>query len=243
MTLKGILATALVVMFASWGITSSAYADVIIYSTPDGAAVTLEGGTIASGITPARFSQGLAGSYQVTISKSGYETHRSQVLLDPMRPSEINVTLKPKTRFKSTLRSLAIPGWGQRYTERNRKGLAITLLAAGAIGFVLLADDEFWYREGIFDKRLKEYDRVAQSGTIDELRELQPGLDAARKDAYDADKVRRTAIGTLIGVWTWNVLDAYLFFPDRRHDISIKGLSTGSSSEAGVLGLVYTYKF
>ena len=104
-------------------------------------------------MTPIRFPGELQGKFKLTVRSDGYETHRQTLNLYLQYPMELTLNLKPKTNIKAALRSLLIPGWGQMYSGRKGMGMIFTLLAAGATGYYIITDNNF------YDK-LDEYVRI-----------------------------------------------------------------------------------
>ncbi len=245
MTLKRILAAtivAIVMPAITWSqvITTGNFT---VRSLPPGAQATLNGETIVTGVTPANFTHLLIGDYKLSVSKYGYETYNTRVTLDPSTPQTVNISLKKKTRFKAMARSLFIPGWGQKYTDQKTKSFLYPVLTGlGGLAF-LFTNDEYNYRKDNYDRRLTEYDSVKVSGTVDELRALQPGLENARNKAYDAETSRRIAGGIVIGVWSLNLIDILFFFPEERGTFSVKGLTFEPNATPNQFGLTLTRKF
>lgn len=242
MALKRILATILTIsMVAGVGRAQSiASGDVSVTSTPAGAIATLSGESVVTGVTPARFRHLLVGEYRLDVRLSGYETFTTRVALDPARPSEISVTLTPKTRIKAALRSMVIPGWGQHYSARRSRALAFALFSAGSAVAVLIADREFDDEFQIYQNRLHEYDAAT---TYEEQRRLHPELIAAQNDAYDAENFRRITMGVAIGVWSLNLLDALIFFPHRPEGFRVKGLTVSPTADFQQVGLSLVARF
>lgn len=238
MPLLGCLA-AVIGLFAQ----GQAQSDLKVSSDPAGAQVTLEGEANVTGVTPVRFRQLLVGDYQLTLRKYGFETYRTRIILDPATPLDISFRLAPKTRFKATARSFFVPGWGQWYTDQKTKGLLLAALATGAAVFYFIADDEFDNKKGRFDRKLAEYDSVSVNGSVEQLRRLQVELDQVQDDAYDAENVRRVAIGSVIATWGINMLDALLLFPEERGTFSVKGLTIAPDVSQGTVGLTLSRKF
>ena len=218
-------------------------ADITVRSNPQGAMVKFKGESIVSGVTPARFRHLLVGDYELTLKKHGYETYKTQIDIDPTKQMEIDVKLSPKTRFKTAVRSLFIPGWGQRYADKKTKGYAFTLLALGAGAAYLAADDEFDFRYAEYQKIQREYDSLSVAGSVEDLRRVYPFLAAAQEKAYDAEDVRRITIGVAIGVWALNVIDALFFFPEEKGTFTVKGLTLHPSTDPDKPGLSVAMKF
>lgn len=211
-----------------------------VASNPAGAQVSVEGGVKVNGITPTHFQHLLIGQYQITVKKPGYENYKSTVFLTPDKEQNISVSLTPKTRFKSFARSLFIPGWGQRYTDQKKKGFLFTTLTVAAVTAYFITDADFDDKYDIYNTRLTEYDKTTSS---EQRRLLYDDLIKAQNDAYDAENYRRVAIGSVIGVWALNIIDALFFFPDKKEEFIVKDLTLTPKYEADVTSLQLTLKF
>ena len=196
-----------------------------ISSDPDGASVTLSGDMIVSGISPVSFHLPLAGRYDLEISKFGYEKFKSDILIDPAKPMVFSVSLSKKTKFKSTLRSVFFPGWGQKYFDQSKKGTLFSLLAIGSVTAYFIFDADFDDKYDEYAGLIKEYDSTLKAGNITELKQIKTKLDKSQQTAYDAENNRRIAIGSVIAIWGINVLDAFFFSPEVKGTISYKSLS------------------
>jgi hypothetical protein len=217
--------------------------DLTVRSNPQGASVKLSGEAVVSGVTPARFRHLLIGDYELTLKKPGYETYRTRVELGPSKQMEMDVRLSPKTRFKTAVRSLFIPGWGQRYADKRTKGYVFTFLAAAAGVGYLLADDEYDFRMDNYDQIREEFDSLSIAGNVEELRRVHPLLVAAQESAYDAESVRRVTIGIGVGIWALNLVDAIFFFPQQKGTFSVKGLTLSPEADSENVGLTLSMKF
>ncbi|MDF1543902.1 MAG: PEGA domain-containing protein [bacterium] len=204
---------------------SSMRGDVQVTSTPDGASVHITGDVKVAGVTPVHFEHLLIGDYRLEVKKYGYESYSSRLLVNPSQPLKVDISLAPKTRFKAAVRSILIPGWGQRYFEKKKRGALYTTLAVVSVAGYFLSDADFDDKFEDYELKLAEYDSLASNGTLSELRALKPKLDEAQNDAYDAENVRRVAIGSVIAVWSINLLDALFFSVPDRTTFSVKGLA------------------
>jgi len=225
------------------GAQESGQGDVTVRSNPEGAQITLSGEAIVSGVTPVRFRQLLIGDYDLVLKRPGYETYSDRVVLDPTKKMEINVRLSPKTRFKAAVRSLFIPGWGQKYTDQKTKSCFFAALALGSVAAYLIADEDFDDKYDTFQGKLHDYDSTYAAGSIEDLRRLKSELDAAQKEAYDAENVRRITTGAAIAVWGINVIDVLFFFPEQRATLSVKGLAVRPSADSDKVGLTISKAF
>ncbi len=219
---------------------NAADATVTVTSNPSGATVMLAGDMTVAGVTPTTFSQRLAGYFKITAYRDGYETYNSSILLSGRDATTLDIKLKPKTRVKAALRSIVIPGWGQRYYGAKGKGalmFAGTLVGAATAGIMHLRFDD--KRDDYFDfLALYNAERsvpVKQS-MLNELYERQ-------KDAYDAERSRNIVGAVVAGIWVYSVLDAMLFFPDYGISISGANLSVAPEYDGDAIKLVGRIKF
>ena len=209
-------------------------AGLSVVTTPPGAEVLLDGEADLSGISPVTFTYPAIGEYQLTIRKYGYETYKTRILIDPSKPQEIAVELKPKTTVKAVLRSAIFPGWGQRYTSQKGKGTFFNVLFVGSAVALFSTNSKFNDRRDDYDRSVTAYDNAVASGaTYAELSNRFSAMNQAQAKAYDAETNRRIAAGIVVGVWGLNVLDALLFSPGERATFSIKGLSIAPTGDDG----------
>lgn len=217
--------------------------DLTVRSDPQGAFVKLEGGAVVSGVTPARFRHLLIGDYELTLKKDGYETYKTVIELDPSKQMEMDIRLAPKTRFKTAVRSMFVPGWGQMYAGKKTKGVAFfSLTVLAGVGY-LFADDEWNYRYDEFARLRDEFDSLSVEGNVEDLQRMYPDFVLAQEKAHDAETVRRVVIGVGIGIWALNVIDALFFFPEQRGTFTVKGLSLTPSADTEQVGLKLSMEF
>ena len=214
-----------------------------VNSVPSGAEATLEGSVKVTGVTPSTFKQLLIGNYKLKISLSGYETFKTDLAIDPTRHFEINATLNPKSKFKALMKSVVVPGWGQTYLERNKKGRIFTFLTAGSVLAYYLIDKDFDDKYDYYQQKLNEYDSVKVFGDINDLRIVKTKLDEAQNDAYDSENIRRVSIGVVAGLYGLNILDVLFFSPIEKQTVAIKGFSLMPNSYKDGVKLTLSKKF
>jgi hypothetical protein len=205
---------------------------LIIESSPSGAEIVLKGDALVTGITPTTFHYPLVGDYRLTIKKHGFEDYKTRMVLDPSRQMHLNVELARKTGIKAAVRSVFIPGWGQRYADKRTKSFLFGALFAGAAVAYFVADHNFDIKEERYCRRLADFDDAMRSGS--NQAELERRLDAlteAQRDAYDAEDIRRVTIGATVGIWGLSILDALFFTPGNQATFSVKGVSLKPSAD------------
>lgn len=245
MTLKRILTAGMFVLIISSPALAqtSSEGSLTVTTNPPGALVTLTGEVVVSGVTPAIFRQTLAGLYKIELSRPGYEKYSSRLFLDPARVSSLDVSLSRKTRLKSLARSIIIPGWGQRYSDQKLKGTLLTTAAIGSVIAYFLVNDNFNEKMDIYKDKVSEYDFILRNGNYGDLALKHAELVDAQDEAYDAENKRRFAIGTVIGIWGINLLDALFFFPSYDGSFNVHGLSISPQTDNGQVGLTISRAF
>jgi TolB-like protein len=118
--------------------------------------------------------------------------------------SEESVVLR--TKSGAVFRSTLIPGWGQFYNRQPVKGGIIlgaeAALVGAAVAMHLLGmSDEDEYRDSSFALKYPDLDAAELGVKAQQLRE----------SAEDFYELRNIFIYSAVGVWLYNILDAYLF--------------------------------
>ncbi len=217
---------------------------LVVQSTPPGANVLLEGDAVITGITPAVFRYPMVGEYRLTLKKRGYENYHTDVVLDPTKAMQLSIELSRKTGAKAAVRSMFLPGWGQRYTDQKAKGFTFSLLFAGAVAAYFVADHNFDIKEERFSSRLAEYDAAVEQGAgLTELESRLSALNIAQEDAFDAEDIRRISVGGVVAVWGVNILDALLFSPKERATVTVEGLAISPKADSQGIGLTISRAF
>lgn len=140
--------------------------------------------------------------------------------------SEDSVILR--SRSGAFFRSLLIPGWGQFYNRQPIKGGVLigveAGLAAAAVALHFLgAADENSYRSADFAQKYAELTPT----------ELGQKATALRDSAENFYQWRNVMIYSAIGVWLYNILDAYLFGVDGEQAAGLEIMPLGPAAAAG----------
>lgn len=237
---KGILVIGIFLMFSAGLSAQQGDGGLSVVTSPIGAEVIITGDKIVSGISPVNFQQGFEGNYSVSVKMDGFETYKSSMFFRNGVPGSLNITLKPKTRFKAFSRSFFIPGWGQTYTDHKFKGSLFFLGTIGALTSFVIADQDYDDKADKYDDYLDRYNSMT---SIDDKSGFYPTLAAARKDAYDAETIRRITIGATIAVWGLNLLDVLFFFPEKNVESRTNSLSLMPDLEQGGGRLILSHRF
>ena len=113
--------------------------------------------------------------------------------IDSPYSKQISISYSKKYGIKEGWRSMIIPGWGQFYKGQYARGALFLTSEATTIGLTIYFQSRYNYNiksskeTSILDKRL-EYSKRAQKQIL----------------------YRNISIGTIAGIWVWNVLDACL---------------------------------
>jgi PEGA domain/Family of unknown function (DUF5683) len=211
-----------------------------VTSDPSGTTITLDGEFKLAGVTPTVFSQPLTGIYILKASREGYESYKTKVVLTGGSPLSVNIRLAPKTRFKAFIRSVVIPGWGQYYAGEKGRGIVfgITTLAVGLTG--LVAQLDYADKRDAYDFALSEF---AEERSIEKKKAMEDMVNLAREEAYDAESFRNITAGVIAAVWVYNLIDAVLFFPDKKYEAHVPRISLDTGKDFSKIGLAVNFSF
>jgi|WetSurMetagenome_2_1015567.scaffolds.fasta_scaffold77330_2 hypothetical protein len=208
---------------------------ILIQTTPSGATVYLKGDFEYIAKTPANLPSNLTGLYKAKITRPGYESWKGDLTFIPGNANNFNIELKRKTRLKAGFRSLLIPGWGQVYSGNTTRGGIITLSAAVAAGGLYFLDKEYQDKRSDYDIASQAY--YNSSSSIDEKNRLKAIMNKQQRRAYNAETDRRNAFYLLAGIWSYNLLDAVVFFPNGDSYFPVVSAIDGGAS------LTYSFGF
>jgi hypothetical protein len=230
----------LLVLFMTAPLLSQSGAVLEVNSDPPGTTISLDGEFKLAGVTPTVFNQPLTGKYVLKASRDGYETYETKLYLTGATPLKVDIKLAPKTRFKAFLRSIVIPGWGQFYSGEKARGVlfGVATLASGVA--TVIAEADFRDKRDTYDDAVARFN---EERSIEKKKAMEDMIEAARKDAYDAETFRNVSIGILIGVWSYNVLDAMIFFPNRKYDSHVPRISLDTDNSLSKVGLTLKFSF
>lgn len=185
----------------------------MVNSTPVGGSVQVLGPIRAVGITPFYAPRFPVGSYRVSVGRQGYYTRRTRVLLSAGDSVHVDAQLRPKSAFGGFIRSVAVPGWGQRFNERPGRGVLFLGAEIAAAGTAV-------YLSTQYNHAVTRYEQIADSlraATTAEEVDLYTRKLAEREGSYTRKKHNATvAAYVAAGVWAANALDALLFGPVRE---------------------------
>ncbi len=199
------------ILFICQNLSAQPVGNILINSDPQGSLVILTGETSLSGVTPILFDRPLTGRYEIEVIREGYETYRSVTYFSESQQAQLDIKLKPKTRTKALFRSLIFPGWGQKYNNQSTKSTLFSIATIGsAVGYVLIKSD--------YDDKLDIYNQrkslFNQADQWSDLAGLEASMWEAQKEANDAEDKLNVVMIAVAGVYIYNILDAFLFFPD-----------------------------
>jgi hypothetical protein len=160
--------------------------------------------------TPANLPSDFTGNYKVRIVRPGYEAWNGELSFTPEGPNSVNINLSRKTRLKSGLRSLFIPGWGQHYSGNSTRGTAFTIGAIAFGGVLIYADKKFRDKRDSYEFAFENYKNAP---SIDDKTRLFAIYNSARETASKAETDRNRIFYAGLGLWVYNIFDSMIFFP------------------------------
>jgi hypothetical protein len=193
--------------------------------------VEVRGPLKAVGITPFWAPRFPIGSYKIAVSRKGYYTRSTSILLNRGDSLHVSARLKEKPRYMGFVRSLVLPGWGQRFNERPVRGAFYTGAEAVAGGVAIYLATQYNHSA----TRYKEIaDSLNAATTVEaltlysnKLLEHQVSFEHHYNQAF-------TAAMVAAGIWGLSALDALVFGPVRE---PLPEVSLDAAPAPNLLGL------
>ena len=181
---------------------------IVISGNPDDANVTLNRKKIGS--TPIQNKMVPLGNSTISIRKRGYEDYKENIRIRKGNPYNLTYTLYPKTRKKTLIKSLILPGSGQRYAEYKTKGYLITLLQTAAIAGVVQTTMMSIDTQNEYDEAKDAYKNSSSQNDFDKNYIVLEDKYDERKSAHTFQLITG---GTALAVYLYNIIDAALTEP------------------------------
>jgi len=156
------------------------------------------------------------GKYAITFVSPGYEIKEAQFFISPTAPIEQRISLVQKTKGKAFMRSLVLPGRGQRYSaDEDHGGRKITgfiftgLTVASAVGSGYL-----WYNYSLnkttFESSRNDYLAQEVMSEIEAYKKIMEDDHATMSSAKTTASIITSLFAT---IWISSALEAMLNFP------------------------------
>lgn len=207
---------------------------VVIKSNPPGASIELVGDYTIIGQTPCHIRQETAGRFQLKVRKTGYEARNQFVDLQFATPNVFEIRLAPKTRWKAGLRSGLLPGWGQFYAEKPRKGLVVGAAFFSSLGILGYTAQRYQSKVDAYNSAREILSRpLDNTEYARQLQVVQEKGDAADQ-AFD---LRQKWTWITSSIFIYNLLDVLFFFPNfELRGIRPSNLQLSLSSTSNATG-------
>lgn len=239
---KRILTAALVVLFllVSNTVFAQDEGNVLVNTNPQGSLVTLRGELTLSGVSPVQFGRTLSGKYRVEVTRDGYENYHSTAYFSSTQVTQLDIKLVPKRPFKAFIRSMVIPGWGQKYYGNGYKATFFFIgTVASAVGYGILWDD-YKDKKDDYELRKTAYEDATHWS---DLPLLQAEMLDAQKKANDAEDWVNVMAGVTIGIYALNLLDSFLLFPEYSSFTEYKAITAVPEVGHDRVGLTVSLTF
>ncbi|MEW6686764.1 MAG: PEGA domain-containing protein [Candidatus Edwardsbacteria bacterium] len=182
-----------------------------IEGEPAGAWIVMND-SIKMGFLPLKPKEIPFGQYKLKIKAKGYDPQYFELAIGKEATYSLTANLKRKSRLGAGLRSLILPGWGQRYS--GRKGMGWVYLCPSMLGLASTTVSFIGYNFSMsqYEKSKRNYEAAK---TTQEAVKLCGEMNWDYKNALDwYNQLRYSAVVTA-GLWGWNFLDALILFPGK----------------------------
>ena len=178
-----------------------------IEGLPDGISIFLNGKHIGS--TPIQGYELDVGEYSIKYSAAGFEPQDKDYSVVIVQNSDEFVTIEAamKTVAGAVWRSAVAPGWGQRYEERENIGY---LYLAGEIALVAAATASVALFNQASDNYAIARDEYSIQVEEDEIIRTKKNMESRYDEVERYAQYRNGLVRAAVGLWLWNVVDAYI---------------------------------
>jgi hypothetical protein len=162
------------------------------------------------------------GEYEIAISKVGYYDFRQRVSVNQPQLN-LPVDLRKKSKSRSVIMSLFLPGTGQIYMGRQKLGyplLGLSIVGASSSIFTFIKYNQF--NNAYIDYRNK-YLSATKPEDIENYYSLM------MKNYNDMKNFKNyflISAGVTAGVWIFNFIDSIIFSPEEVYSVSRIKLGT-----------------
>ena len=218
--------------------------ELMVSSNPPGAKILIDGdyykldnGSVA--ITPIKLSRVWSGKRTITFDLPGYTNGKTEinVLEDQVNVvrASLNKIVFIKPRKQALWRSAVMPGFGQLYEERYTASMGY-LSSEIVLGFVLLdLRSEHSNLEADYLSLRHDYENL--NGTTEEIQSAWNSVEKAYDKMDSNYQMQQVVAGAMIGVYLWNIVDAWVFMPkiaEKKVSASLFNTNDGIGVSLGV---------
>src|SRR5262245_51011356 len=206
---------------------------LVIRSEPPGAHVVLDGAMRVEGTAPFVIDRGIAGGYRAQADLPGYRAWQSRVVFPGSGIDTLMISLEEQKRRDAVMRSVVIPGWGQRYLGR---GTESALIFYGTVAMGIAAGYQHARYADAADAYETARDIYAQAEDP-RLSEAAYALMEVRYDEMSDHRGKRNAfLWTGAAVWSVGIIDALIHGPDKvaGHPVTRPSPATASAGRVSV---------
>ncbi len=193
---------------------------LMVSTNPPGAKIIIDGeyyklnnGVIAK--TPIKLAKVWAGKRTITFDIPGYSEGKTEVNVKEDQINVVKITLDKivfiKPRKNALWRSAFVPGFGQFYEGRYTHSAIYLISEAALLKSLFDLKDTHSDLQNEYDAIRLDYENL--NGTVEEIRNAWRDVERAYKQMYDNYKIQQIVVGSMIGIYIWNVVDSWIFMP------------------------------
>ena len=156
------------------------------------------------------------GTYELDINKLGYEKYHMRFEVAMGDYPEFDVDLKAKRPGKALFKSLLIPGRGQIYSsDQDHRSRFVMGLTYFATTMALASGSGYLWNEYFAAKDVYETAQVDYQNAVDiiDIGSTQSIMSDKHTIMSDKHSTAVLVTGITAGLWLYNTIDAFLFFP------------------------------
>jgi hypothetical protein len=165
------------------------------------------------------------GDYDLRIDRDGYYADERSI---SARKPELAITdfrLKAKSPGSAMARSI-FPGLGQFYSDRPTAGTMLMIGTLGAAGGAVFMQMQYQTQKSDYEEAQRAY---LDNTDLDQMAALRAEMQSAYDTMSSSHGTGQMLMMAAAGLWVYNIIDAWLFFPELEQ-VELQGAMLQNNS-------------
>jgi TM2 domain-containing membrane protein YozV len=164
-----------------------------------------------TGFLPLENQKILYGSHHVSVTKPGFYSYDENILINKREPYTLDIKLAVKSKQSALLYSALLPGSGQFYSGRTTQAIIVGAATLGAAVTTVLFYNNYLDKKDTYSANKNAYDTNTDLG---KMQSLYNTMQDSYGEMDSADSRVKFMFFLTAVIWIYNVVDAYMFFPE-----------------------------
>lgn len=152
-------------------------------------------------------------NYKITAESKGYLPYEEEISLISANSSKVNLDFQTPSKLKAVLRSVAFPGWGQRYSQKSIRGNIYSFTTLLSIGYGIY----FGYQ---YENELSSYnelsDKYLNATSVEMMNIYYNDWNSSRNKLENYRRQFLGSLGITALIYSLNLVDISFYSPPDR---------------------------